>query len=49
MLISKSLDWVTHPTYTKSGTPQTWALGLAFILCVAYLWHRILGQVIKAV
>lgn len=43
-LISQTLDWVTHPSYSD-GNLMDWAAGLVLILIAAFLWSQVLRQI----
>ena len=45
-LISKIFSWVTSASYDKTTTKE-WAMGLAFILIVAFLWATVIRQVVE--
>lgn len=43
-LISKTLDWITHPSQSE-GSPGEWLAGLVLILILSFLWTRVLVQI----
>lgn len=43
-LISHTLDWITHPSYSEASLGQ-WAAGLVVILIVAFLWTTVVKQI----
>jgi len=48
-IIAKSLAWITHPTFDTDTDPMDWIYGLVLILIVAFLWSRVVKQVVEAV
>lgn len=42
-LVSQTLDWITHPSYSDANL-STWAAGLALILIVSFLWAQVTRQ-----
>ena len=47
-VITKTFDWIMHPTFDTQTSPKEWIAGLALILIVAFLWSRVVKQVIEA-
>jgi hypothetical protein len=43
-LISNTLDWLTHPTYSDASL-GTWAAFLTLVLVGSFLWTTTLKQV----
>lgn len=43
-LISKTLNWVEHPSYSDASL-QEWAGGLLLILIIAFLWTTVVKQI----
>jgi hypothetical protein len=43
-LISKTLDWITHPSKSE-GTPGEWLAGLVIILILSFLWSTVISQI----
>jgi hypothetical protein len=43
-LISKTLDWITHPSKSE-GTPMEWAAGLVIVLILSFLWTTVISQI----
>jgi len=46
-LISKLQEWIQHPTYDTDTTPKDWLAGLALVLIVAFLWSRVVKQLVE--
>lgn len=46
-IIGGTLDWLTHPL-DNTGTLTDWAMGLAVILVLAFLWATVIKQLIEA-
>jgi hypothetical protein len=43
-LITKTLDWITHPSKSE-GTPGEWLAGLVLIMIVSFLWVTVTKQI----
>lgn len=47
--ITKIFDWIKHPTFDTAATPKDWIYGLIVVLILAFLWSRVVKQVVEAV
>lgn len=45
-IISKTLAWITHPTYTDSD-PVDWFAGFIVIFLIGMLWSKVLRQIVE--
>jgi hypothetical protein len=45
-LISGTLDWITHPTYSDAQLWE-WAAGLVLVLILAFLWSTVVRQTVE--
>lgn len=43
-LVSNTLAWITHPTYSDASLAE-WAAGLLLILALAFLWTNVVKQI----
>lgn len=43
-ILSKTLDWITHPSYSEETLGQ-WAAFLMLILCASFLWTTVITQI----
>lgn len=43
-LISKTLDWLAHPSHSD-GTVGEWFAGLVLILIISFLWYTVVEQI----
>ncbi len=44
-IISKTLDWFTHPSYAES-TPIDWAAFVVLLIMAGLLWSRVVKKVL---
>jgi hypothetical protein len=42
-------DWIKHPTFATTIQPWQWLLGLLFIVILAFLWSRVVKQIVREV
>ena len=47
-IISKIFDWMVHPTFDTDQSPSMWIGGLVIVLVLAFLWTRVVKQVVDA-
>jgi hypothetical protein len=45
-IISKTLDWFDHPTYTDTS-PLDWFAGFIIVLLMGMLWSKVLRQIVE--
>lgn len=45
-IISKSLAWITHPTYADSD-PIDWFAAAIVIFLIGMLWSKVLRQIVE--
>jgi len=46
-IITKINNWIQHPTYDTKTDPKDWLAGLALIVIVAFLWSRVIKQLVE--
>lgn len=46
-IVTKSLNWITHPTFDTDTDPVDWLAGLALILIAAFLWSRVIKEIVN--
>ena len=46
-IIAKIQSWIKHPTYDTKTDPTDWLGGLVLILILAFLWTRVLKQLVE--
>lgn len=44
-LVTKSLNWITHPYYQDNESILDWAAGLGLIIVVAFMWSQVLKHI----
>jgi len=44
-LVTKSLNWITHPYYQDDNATLEWAAGLGLVVVIAFLWSQVLKLV----
>jgi hypothetical protein len=47
-IITKIQNWFTHPTYDTQSDPKDWLAGLALIVIAAFLWSRVVKQLVES-
>jgi len=47
-IITKTLNWFTHPTYADTD-PWDWFAFLVLVLMAGLLWSKVVRQVLEAV
>lgn len=45
-VITKMFGWISHPTLDTETDPKDWGLGLVLILIAAFLWSRVIKQLL---
>jgi hypothetical protein len=39
--------WIQHPTFDTDTDPKDWFYGLLLIIAVAFLWSRVIKQLVE--
>lgn len=47
-IISKTLNWISHPYNDSDSDPLDWFAFFILTLIVAYLWVKVIRQLIEA-
>ena len=47
-IVTKLFAWVAHPSIEQDQEPKDWALGLVVVLAIAFLWSRVVRQLVEA-
>lgn len=45
-IITKMFGWILHPSIDTDTDPTDWAAGLVLVLIVAFLWSRVVKQLL---
>lgn len=45
--LSSTMDWISHPTFDTTTDPYDWTIGLILIVIVAFLWSRVVKQLLN--
>ena len=46
-IFGKIFTWIQHPTFDTATDPKDWLLGLVLIVIVAFLWSRVVKQLVE--
>jgi hypothetical protein len=46
-IFPKIFAWIQHPTFDTDTDPKDWALGLVLIVVIAFLWSRVIKQLVE--
>ena len=46
-IITKIFNWGKHPSFDTTTDPSDWLAGLVLILIVAFLWSRVVKQLVE--
>lgn len=47
-IITKIFNWTKHPSIETDNNPSDYAAGLALILIAAFLWSRVVKQLVES-
>lgn len=47
-IITKIMNWTQHPTFDTDNSPKDYAAGLALIVIAAFLWSRVVKQLVES-
>lgn len=46
-LITKTLNWITHPAYDDASEPIDWFAFFVLVLIASYLWAKVVRNMIE--
>lgn len=46
-IVGKISTWIQHPTFDTETDPKDWLAGLALIIIAAFLWSRVVKQIVE--
>lgn len=46
-ILTKIQNWIAHPTFHTESDPKDWIAGLVLIMIVAFLWSRVVKQLVE--
>lgn len=46
-IVGKISSWIQHPTFDTTTDPINWVAGLVLIVIVAFLWSRVVKQIVE--
>jgi hypothetical protein len=46
-IISKTFNWIAHPSFDTQNDTSDYLLGLVLIVVVAFLWSRVVKQLVE--
>ena len=46
-IFGKIFTWIQHPTFDTATDPKDWLAGLVLIVIVAFLWSRVVKQLVE--
>lgn len=46
-IFGKIFTWIQHPSFDTDTDPKDWLLGLLLIVVAAFLWSRVVKQLVE--
>jgi hypothetical protein len=46
-IITKIFGWISHPSIDTETDPIDWVSGLVLVIIAAFLWSRVVKQVVE--
>jgi hypothetical protein len=47
-IITKIQAWIMHPSVDTESDPKDWLAGLALVIIAAFLWSRVVKQLVES-